>query len=717
MSQRSRPQLVVIASKGWRHDPAGPLQSLARDYADALKKFQIHATGGTARTLLATSDDISYALSDTLQASLSAVAQDAYLPLSPTHSRRRLEDDADLIVHRYGSEGGLVEVAAAVAGGQCVAVLLLLDPSDNLSELPENRALQRICKDLGVRLISNLHSARQWAEDEASTYAHKIRPPKIGSRPNYLNRIQGHSNVNEGLYVELERTHQTIAIIAHDGKKFEMLKFVRNHSALLSQYQRILTTGTTGHTIRLVFAGAHRSAWAPVLTEAQSDLASPKRMLDLILTAGRFLIEIEMSTRNLELIEAWRDHSGLEHSNLTEELDSQLAKWRSVLSGDKHASDATSTSSTITPMPHLIAKVLPAPSGPRGGDILLANEVLQHRCHVALFFQDPAQSHAHDTDIRLFDRTCHFWSDRQPAHRVYITCVSDETSAAQWAISKTATRRSLTPPEELIRRKYGVEDVVIVRECTDTEDDKNGALLAREGARYLVNTLYSNYKRSIFSRIVVGQGQVMHELAQCVLREVAEPERIAPPHSTEWLPATGLIPYAFPLRQASSIAMRLADRFGGASSAFRSTFFTDKRDEELTRPDVEIIEAINSANTFVLVVGPWDSSAVRELRSEDVDRVVAKTAVTMMGAALIDGSGKEVIPTRGALVGMSYERFSTACADPNCRVIVMCGSERRLTGLRAILENSPRWRSIVLIISDPIAKALAKSSSSTASSS
>ncbi len=542
------------------------------------------------------------------------------------------------LFHRYGSEGGLVEVAAAVAGGQCVAVLLLLDPSDNLSELPENRALQRICKDLGVRLISNLHSARQWAEDEASTYAHKIRPPKIGSRPNYLNRIQGHSNVNEGLYVELERTHQTIAIIAHDGKKFEMLKFVRNHSALLSQYQRILTTGTTGHTIRLVFAGAHRSAWAPVLTEAQSDLASPKRMLDLILTAGRFLIEIEMSTRNLELIEAWRDHSGLEHSNLTEELDSQLTKW-------SLCSPTSAQATRLAQLSHTQCRTLvpkctdPIESAWRRHSA--GQQVLQHRCHVALFFQDPAQSHAHDTDIRLFDRTCHFWSDRQPAHRVYITCVSDETSAAQWAISKTATRRSLTPPEELIRRKYGVEDVVIVKKCTDSEDNAAHCSPTR---RSILRIPLLNYKRSIFSRIVVGQGQVMHELAQCVLREVAEPERIAPPHSTEWLPATGLIPYAFPLRQASSIAMRLADRFGGASSAFRSTFFTDKRDEELTRPDVEIIGAINSANTFVLVVGPWDSSAVRELRSEDVDRVVAKTAVTMMGAALIDGSGKRSFP-------------------------------------------------------------------------
>ena len=40
---------------------------------------------------------------------------------------------------------------------------------------------------------------------------------------------------------------QTIAIIAHDGKKPEMVAFIRDHSAILKQRNiRLIATGTTG---------------------------------------------------------------------------------------------------------------------------------------------------------------------------------------------------------------------------------------------------------------------------------------------------------------------------------------------------------------------------------------------------------------------------------------------------------------------------------------
>ena len=37
----------------------------------------------------------------------------------------------------------------------------------------------------------------------------------------------------------------TIALIAHDGKKDDMIRFARTHGNLLSQF-RLIATGTTG---------------------------------------------------------------------------------------------------------------------------------------------------------------------------------------------------------------------------------------------------------------------------------------------------------------------------------------------------------------------------------------------------------------------------------------------------------------------------------------
>lgn len=45
-------------------------------------------------------------------------------------------------------------------------------------------------------------------------------------------------------------------------------------------------------------------------------------------------------------------------------------------------------------------------SGPEGGDVQIANEVINHTCHNVIFFIDPREPHAHHDDIRLLERYC-----------------------------------------------------------------------------------------------------------------------------------------------------------------------------------------------------------------------------------------------------------------------------------------------------------------------
>ncbi len=51
-----------------------------------------------------------------------------------------------------------------------------------------------------------------------------------------------------------------------------------------------------------------------------------------------------------------------------------------------------------------VAKIRCCNSGPRGGDIQIACAVVRRICQKIIFFQDPSVSHAHDSDIRLFEQ-------------------------------------------------------------------------------------------------------------------------------------------------------------------------------------------------------------------------------------------------------------------------------------------------------------------------
>ena len=54
--------------------------------------------------------------------------------------------------------------------------------------------------------------------------------------------------------------------------------------------------------------------------------------------------------------------------------------------------------------PDEIKKIRCCNSGPKGGDIQIAYAVVKELCHKIIFLQDPSVSHAHDSDIRLFEQ-------------------------------------------------------------------------------------------------------------------------------------------------------------------------------------------------------------------------------------------------------------------------------------------------------------------------
>ena len=118
-------------------------------------------------------------------------------------------------------DGGLIHLVAAVVSGDPArrldAMIYLLDPDDPTSVFPEGLAL--------TVFVSTLSHAREWFE---------LARVECGFAPDPLQDTQ------------FDFASQTIALIAHDACKGEMVDFVRARFTFFDRFRRRIATGTTG---------------------------------------------------------------------------------------------------------------------------------------------------------------------------------------------------------------------------------------------------------------------------------------------------------------------------------------------------------------------------------------------------------------------------------------------------------------------------------------
>ncbi|HEY0333326.1 MAG TPA: methylglyoxal synthase [Stenotrophomonas sp.] len=144
-----------------------------------------------------------------------------------------LAGHAPLRRYPFGREGGLMKLVAEVVGldsgtRTLDGAIYLIDPVDPSSIFPEAVALKRQCVIHGKPFLSTVASARDWLESER---IHAGLAPDPGA---------------DDLH---DYTQQTLALIAHDALKPQMLAFADEHFELLSRFAQRIATGTTGQRL------------------------------------------------------------------------------------------------------------------------------------------------------------------------------------------------------------------------------------------------------------------------------------------------------------------------------------------------------------------------------------------------------------------------------------------------------------------------------------
>lgn len=129
----------------------------------------------------------------------------------------------------YGREGGLMMLVSRVVETDPAkaldAIIYLIDPVDPSSNFPEALALKRQCIIHGKPFLSTLAGAREWLELEAVA---------LGAQP------------DPSLDALFNFEEESIALIAHDALKEQMLDLAERHFDVLDRFKMRCATGTTG---------------------------------------------------------------------------------------------------------------------------------------------------------------------------------------------------------------------------------------------------------------------------------------------------------------------------------------------------------------------------------------------------------------------------------------------------------------------------------------
>lgn len=610
------PILVMVVSPSARAGETSPFLRFVRDYAHVLKGFSLHCTEGTARSVTSTG---------------------LYL-------------DADVRSYKPGPKGGMVEVAAIVARGECSAVILLTDALDQGHDEVMTRVVKRIANQARVRLVTTYGDAVLWARLEADR---AVEPTKRWTTPDHW--LTGISN--EGGW-PLRLGERTVALTAHDLSKQDMLDFVEKHIDALANHRRILATGATGWMLKLLFADAEQR---PVVLADVARQGLEPRMKAILACVLR--PDLDLPT----VVAPGRTSAAVADKDLAAVLEEFRAEWG------------------VAESPELVGKVFPVLPGPAGGDALLSKEVLDHHCDTVICLHDPKESLPHTDDSQMLEQTCQL-------RDVFAGCLTNLESAMHWARGVRREMENDELPRDLndeLRVRFGLREVVVVSHDDDDDSDELGQVLCLAAAGYV----YSAVDRLLAEgggRIAVSWGSAMSQVVE-QLENLEAKHCLGAPADIDapivWSASIGNLPSPHEIN-AGTVAGGFRDFFGGEVEDFSTGsegYAEDLR--ALRREDRELLRALPTADIVLTSASAWNERAGLAVHGgQQLKSILPRfdAAVGNIGGVFLDEDGSEV-PTERSIVGLDYEGLSHAAARGT--VILVAGGEGRRPVALAALQK------------------------------
>lgn len=152
---------------------------------------------------------------------------------------------------------GVIQLANLVVYGRLVVVTFFNHMEDLYADSPQNLCLRRICNNFRVPLLEDISSIEYiFCNSPVALSTIGPTPPRTlkYQKLQYYGQKQSRDSVFTTVDFDgqsrNDRSKETIAVVAHDSRKMNMLDFCLRHAVDLLSYRRIISTGTTGIFLR-----------------------------------------------------------------------------------------------------------------------------------------------------------------------------------------------------------------------------------------------------------------------------------------------------------------------------------------------------------------------------------------------------------------------------------------------------------------------------------
>jgi len=366
---------------------AQTLETLRKDPKLDLEQFHFVFTGGTYRRLV-------------IGEGCPSAGKDSSKGLRENDARfkdlrKHLFDHSTALPERQ--EGGLVLLANLVIHHQCELLWLFLSPETPHWVNCQNMALLRLSDICFAKKYMNAASVLRWAAEEAERDEDRNRQ-QVNPLVVQLGSPEGQGRYGDNQYRS--------EIPKPDPRKRETDCFVDcSHTALGEKDCRVWPRSRRDDD----------RAWR---------IAVPKREE-----------QEEQREQKEQKGRDWEDHGSLSialisHDAMKPRMVDFATQYERELMRFRRILTTGTTGTEIQKRCHDLReakKIELCQSGPYGGDLEIAAEVLCDRCQVVVFFVDPLHPHPHSEDIRVVFSVC---MGQPPSNEVLM--LSNELQAKEW---------------------------------------------------------------------------------------------------------------------------------------------------------------------------------------------------------------------------------------------------------------------------------------------